>query len=450
MRPPGHGETQPRLDDDRLPIILVVLDGLGDRPIPELGGCTPSEAAHTPNLDALALRGASGWHLPFGWGRAPTSELAHWAMFGFSDVPFPGRAVLEALGAGLSVPRDTALAHAALRTSHRDGELLWITGRAGRDDEADATALLAELDAVLDGVRLDPLGGRGEAVLTAPGYPNADITDSDPFFETFHPWLRPVATSEHGSAFADKLTEVLATARDQLLVSEVNAARRTRGLPALDVLTTKWAGTHRELPSFVEQVGIAGALVTSTRLYRGLAATLGMSSTHLSPVPDLTTDLAARVQAAERLIADGARFVHVHTKATDEAGHSKLPYAKRDALEAIDRGLADLLHLADDAIIAVTGDHATPSTHGLMHAGEPTPLVVSGPTVRADDVSEFGEKPAHRGWYGQVRADELLPLLLGHANRPVFLGHRITRRPALSLADHPHPMPLAPGPASHT
>ncbi len=146
------------------------------------------------------------------------------------------------------------------------------------------------------------------------------------------------------------------------------------------------------------------------------------------------------MHAAEELVDGGARFVHVHTKATDEAGHSKQPLAKRDVLTAIDRGLAGLCELAAGAIVAVTGDHATPSTHGVMHAGEPTPLVVSGPTVRADEVTEFGERPAHRGWYGQVRADELLPLLLGQANRPVLLGHRITPHPVIALADHPEPL----------
>jgi 2,3-bisphosphoglycerate-independent phosphoglycerate mutase len=40
--------------------ILVVMDGLGDRPVRELGGLTPLEAAHTPNLDALAARGITG------------------------------------------------------------------------------------------------------------------------------------------------------------------------------------------------------------------------------------------------------------------------------------------------------------------------------------------------------------------------------------------------------
>ena len=44
MKAPGYGEDQPRYDDDRLPVVLVLLDGLGDRALPELGGRTPSEA----------------------------------------------------------------------------------------------------------------------------------------------------------------------------------------------------------------------------------------------------------------------------------------------------------------------------------------------------------------------------------------------------------------------
>jgi len=38
------------VEDDRLPVVLVVLDGLGDRALPELGGRTPAEAAATPEI----------------------------------------------------------------------------------------------------------------------------------------------------------------------------------------------------------------------------------------------------------------------------------------------------------------------------------------------------------------------------------------------------------------
>jgi 2,3-bisphosphoglycerate-independent phosphoglycerate mutase len=453
-RPPGWGETQPRLVDDRLPVVLVVLDGLGDRPVPELGGRTPAEAAHTPVLDALTARGCSGWHLPFGWGRAPASELAHWAMFGFADVPFPGRAVLEALGAGVDVPVGTAVTHAALRSSSvGDDGRVWITGRVASDprDAADAAALLEVLGPVAGrhGAELVPLGGRGEALLVLHEHADGSVTDSDPFFEDRHPWLRVQPCSPESGAGAGATAEVLNAllrdARAALRDHPVNRARWVR--PPLDVLTTKWSGTRAEVPGFVGQTGVAGAAVTSTRLYRGLARLLAMAARHLAPVADTGEDLAARLACAEELIAAGARFVHVHTKATDDAGHTKEPRAKLEVLEAADPGLAGLHDLADRAVVAVTGDHATPSTGGVLHTGDPTPLVVAGPTVRPDPVTAFGEEPAASGWYGTVRAAELLPLLLGHANRPVFLGHRATARRTLALPDDPEPMPDEPEPA---
>ncbi len=222
MRPAGYGEDQPRLDDDRLPVVLVVLDGLGDRPIPELGGRTPSEAAATPVLDRLRRRGASGWHLPFGWGPAPASELAHWAMFGFTGVPFPGRAVLEGIGAGLDLPVGLATTFAALRTAEVVDGRLWITGRTARDDEPDATSLLASLAPVLEkhSVELHLLG-RGEALLLFKRFPRGNVTDSDPFFEDFHPWLRLRATDETTLELAASMNAFLRDVR-------AHAARKPR------------------------------------------------------------------------------------------------------------------------------------------------------------------------------------------------------------------------------
>ena len=441
MKPIRYGEDQPRLDDDRLPIVLVLLDGLGDRPIPELGHRTPSEAAHTPVLDRLARRGASGWHIPMGWGRAPSSELAHWAMFGFEDVPFPGRAVLEAIGAGIDVPMGLATTFASLRTSEVVDGRVWITGRAARDDMADADALIAELTPFLHAldVRLQPMG-RGEALMQFVGHAQGRVTDSDPFFEHLHPWLKVRPIDATAQLLADRMNTVLLAVRRQLLASPVNRARVVSGKPALDVLSTKWSGAREPIPDFVEQTGVVGAAVTDSRMYRGLAGLLGMRQRHLAPKADYAKDLAERIAMAEQLIGEGAAFVHVHSKVTDEAGHTKNPRAKLEALEALDPGLAALEQLADRAIVVVTGDHATPSVNGVLHTGDPTPLVLVGPTIRADRVVEFGERPARDGWFGVVQAHELMPLMLNHANRPMFLGHRATPRQTLGLPDEPEAM----------
>lgn len=445
MIPAGYGEDQPRLDDDRLPIILLVLDGLGDRAIPELGGRTPSEAANTPNLDRLAAAGMNGWHIPFGWGRAPSSEWAHWAMFGYADEPFPGRAVLEALGAGVAVAEGEGVLYAALRTSRVAGDRLLVTGRAERGpDDADANALLAELQAPLQrhGMALQSLGSRGQAILKIRGSGFAAVTDSDPFFETFHYWLKPLAIDSGATQLAADLNAALHAARARLLASPINARRRTQGKPALDVLTTKWAGGRLPTPPFSSLHGIRGAAVTDATFYRGLAEYLGMRFVHLKPESDPGVDVARRLDCARQLIAEGARFVHVHTKATDEAGHTKNPFAKRDVLEAIDAGLAALPAMAQSAVIAITGDHATPSVNGVLHTGDPTPLVVIGPTVRADPVRQFGECHAAEGWLKTVAAQDVMPLLAGFANRPMFMGHRLSARAGTVLPDAPVPMPL--------
>ena len=85
-------------------IVVLLLDGLGDRASAAHGGRTANEAALTPNLDALAAAGSCGLLWPLGPGRAPSSEVAHWAMLGYRAEETPGRAVMEALEAyGLSL-----------------------------------------------------------------------------------------------------------------------------------------------------------------------------------------------------------------------------------------------------------------------------------------------------------------------------------------------------------
>jgi len=57
-------------------IVYVVLDGLGDDPLPQLGDKTPLEAARHPNLDSLAARGRNGTVYTVGKGIAPESDIA--------------------------------------------------------------------------------------------------------------------------------------------------------------------------------------------------------------------------------------------------------------------------------------------------------------------------------------------------------------------------------------
>ena len=437
--------------DDRLPMVLVVLDGLGDRASDVLDGRTPAEAAPTPVLDQLVSRGQSGIHVPFGPGRATSSEMAHWALFGFQDVSFPGRAALEGLGTGLELPVNTPLFHLALRSGElRDG-CLYLGGRARSvQDAEDAAALFSALqERCLDGVRfeLQPLR-TGECVLAAHGAPSRDVSDTDTLFSHLHPWLRPrplADAADYGVAadVAGTLERWLLESRGILVKHPVNSARRGAGLATLDVPVTKWSSwLDPAMPNFEQQVGLRGAAITDSALYRGLARLLSMSGSDLTyDATDPAADMSARLQRAGELL-EGADFVHVHVKATDAAGHAKRPELKRDVIAATDRGLAGLLELAEHAIVAVTGDHATPSVSSLLHSGDPTPLAIAGPGVAPDAARAFGECDALGGALGRLAAADVLPLMAGFANRPFFLGHRPGPRQTIALPNRPEPMPI--------
>ena len=438
-------------DDDRLPIVLVILDGLGDRASEELGGLTPAEAAATPVLDRLSAQGQNGVLLPFGPGRATSSERSHWSLFGFGGVPFPGRAALEALGVGLDPPRQTPLFQVALRQGDvRDGAVyLGARAKRGRDEE-DAERLFAALDdRDRDGYRFEQLPLRcGERVLAVHGATTADVSDSDSLFDNLHPWMCPqplhdAADPEAAARLANAMKDWLSEGREILREHPVNLERRARGASVLDTPVSKWASwIDPSMPSFEQQIGIAGAAVTDTALYRGLARVCQMQSVDIAyDAQKPTEDMCLRLAAASDLL-ETASFVHVHVKATDEAGHTKQPAFKRDVIAATDAGLEPLLELANRAVVVVTGDHATPSVGQLLHSGDPTPLVAAGPGVRADSVDTFGERSTIAGELGRLTSDDVLPLSIGFANRPFFLGHRPGPWASLALPDSPEPMPV--------
>ena len=83
---------------------------MGDHGHAVFGGQTPLQAASTPNLDRLAALGMNGLYHSYLQGVAMPSEIAHFLMFGYDLVDFPGRGYLEAVGENISLtPKDVAL-----------------------------------------------------------------------------------------------------------------------------------------------------------------------------------------------------------------------------------------------------------------------------------------------------------------------------------------------------
>ncbi len=331
-----------------LPIVLVLLDGLGDRAHDVLGGRTAGEAAATPNLDALTARGSCGLLHGVGPGRAPSSEVAHWAMLGYRPDEFPGRAVFEALGRGQEVSAEHVFAYAALRPAERRDDGWWLTGRPHPERDAEQTAGLVER---CNGIEIDGLTfslehvWRGESVLRISGGADERVTDTDAFFRDRHPVLRPRPVVPEAERTARACEE---WSREVL--------RRLEGEP-FNLITLKWFGRPRAVPSFRERHGLSGSFAAESAFLRGLGRCVG-----LKPI-EAKLDLGL---VAERLDA-GDSFVYVHDKRVDEAGHTKDPQQKQRAIEELDAELSALP--TDRAIVGVTGDHATPASPEVIHSG---------------------------------------------------------------------------------
>jgi 2,3-bisphosphoglycerate-independent phosphoglycerate mutase len=397
------------------PIVVLLLDGLGDRAHESLGGRTANEAARTPNLDALAVRCSTGLFYAVGPGRAPSSEVAHWSLLGYQPDEFPNRAVFEALGAGQEVDGDDVLSFAALRPAERRDSRLWLTGRPRYgEDEAEARALVERCtDIEVDGLRFTLTHlRRGEAILRVAGGADDRVTDSDAFFRDRHPVLRPQA------AHADAERTARAAEEWTRIVIERLADER------FNVITLKWWGRRRPGPTFIERHGVGGSFIADSRFLHGLARAVGLEPVHAPESDDPGADLRRRLELVGRRLDAGDTFVFSHLKATDAAGHTKDPAVKQRTIELLDAELGRLP--TDRAVVCLTGDHATPAAPEVIHSGDPVPLLVAGPGVRADSVDSFGELDCSHGILGHLRGPDLMPVLLNAADRPLYLGSRPT------------------------
>jgi 2,3-bisphosphoglycerate-independent phosphoglycerate mutase len=397
------------------PIVVILLDGLGDRAHAVLGGRSGNEAAETPNLDRLCASGSCGLLYGVGPGRAPSSEVAHWAMLGYRPDEFPGRAVFEALGRGLDLVEGDVYAYAALRPAELRDDGFWLTGRPDPERDAEEAERLVTR---CDGIEVDGLTfslthvWRGEAVLRVSGGADERVTDTDAFFRDRHPVLRPqpiVPEAERTARAAEAWT------REVILRLE-----RER----FNVVTLKWWGRPKRVPTFAERHGLRGTFAAESAFLRGLGIAVGLDPVAVLETGDVAGDLRRRVETVDERLDAGDTFVYVHVKSADAAGHTKDPEIKKRTIELLD-GALDRLP-TDRAIVCLTGDHCTPASPDVIHSGDPVPLVVAGPGVRADPVARFGELDCAGGILGQLRGPDLMPVLLNAADRPLFLGSRPT------------------------
>ncbi len=373
---------------------MLIIDGASGWPLPQRGGKTCLELAHTPNLDRMAKEGIVGLVRTVPEGMEPSSACACMSILGYDPkVYYRGRAAIEAKSMGIPIGEGEVVFRCNL-VSISDGRM-WDYS-SGHIETHQAHALIQALEKSLGNDRVHFYPGvsyrhickikGGEDTLSATCTPPHDITGKP--IDSFLP---------HGPG-SELLRDLMQRSKDVLREHPLNRERKARGdVPATMIWLFWGSSSIPDLPPFEEKYGLHAAMTSGVDLLRGLAKLTGMKTLDIAGVTDgLDNDYAAQATGALEAL-QGHDLVAVHVEAADEAGHSGSIEDKVTAIERVDGEMvSQLLACKGDALrILVLPDHSTP-IEVKTHTPEPVPFLLWGPGFKPSGARGFSEAQAKR------------------------------------------------------
>lgn len=399
--------------------LLIIADGMADRPIKELGWKTPLEAAHKNSMDFIAESGICGIIDIVSPGVPPGSDTGNMALLGYDPYRYyTGRGALEALGWGLEVKEDDVCFRCNFATV--DDDLTVLDRRAGRISNDEASKLTESLQKVelsnpsVEFLFQNTIQHRAALVLRGPKL-SASVSNSDPkkvgekVLE-----VKPLDNTAEASFTAKIVNELLQKFHKVLKDHKVNHERIKQGLPPANMILCRGAGNIPNLPALSKIYNINATCIAVTSLIRGVCKVAGMQ---LITVKGATgtpqTNYLAKAKAAVEALKGDSDFVLLHVKAPDVTSHDGDFQQKIKVIESIDSMIAYIIDHVDmnETYIAVTADHTT-SCVTRNHEGDPVPVAITGPFVRKDDVKKYDERSCSKGGLGRIRGVNLMPILM--------------------------------------
>ncbi|MEM4245726.1 MAG: 2,3-bisphosphoglycerate-independent phosphoglycerate mutase [Candidatus Bathyarchaeia archaeon] len=406
--------------------LLIICDGMADRPDPSRVGKTPLEAAETPSIDELARKGLVGIMDVVAPGVPPGSDVAHLSLFGYDPYRYyTGRGGFEAAGAGFDLkPTDVAF---RCNFATVDENLVIADRRAGR--------IGAEADCLLDAIRTIRLGvpgvsfdflhtveHRGVLILQGRGLTRA-VSDTDPHRTGMKVWeAKPLERSEAARITAKALNNFTLKTYNVLKDHPVNIERVKNGKPPANIILSRGPGTLPSITPLPERFGIRASAIAAVALVRGICRVVGMTLIEVKGATGgVDTDLHAKARAAVKALGT-SDLVILHVKAPDVAGHDGNFELKKSVIERID-GMVRLLldGVEEGTYISLTADHTTP-LDVRDHTGDPVPFLISGPRTFPSGVEKFCERYARRGNSSAIRGPDLLNLMMNYMGRVEKFG----------------------------
>ncbi|TMW68629.1 hypothetical protein Poli38472_006097 [Pythium oligandrum] len=425
-------------------VVFVLIDGLADVSLKQLGNKTTLEAANTPAMDAIARGGLSGLLDPVAPGYACGSDTAHMSIFGYDPfIHYRGRGSFEAMGAGLHMDKGDVAFKCNFATVKKNdsGELIVERRRVDRNFPEWGIDLCSFLNGVhvpecpeIHVATKYATEHRCGIVFKGKGLCDR-ISGSDPLKDNL-PLLRskPLDDSPEAAYSSKVLNEVSDTIHRELRTHPINVEREKQNLPPANVVLLRGPGERIDVSTFQEVHGMKPFMIAPTCIIAGLGMSLGIE---LLKVPGATgdyhTNLLNKAEAAlQKFETDPTyEFCFLHIKAVDDAGHDKDVAKKIHFIEKADEMLGQLLRGIETRLpnhevsVILTGDHTTPVLYG-DHSFEPVPFAITraGAALKVledkplppasaltDQVETFSELAVLHGALGRFSGDQVMKIV---------------------------------------
>lgn len=373
-------------------ILVLIGDGMSDRPIEKLGGRTPLEAAETPNMDDLAAAGAVGLTCNVPDGMEPHSDVAIMSIMGYDPaVCYTGRGPLEAASIGVGIaPGETAF------------RCNLITIEGGLIDDYSGGHITTEDSGVLIQSLSEKLDGEGVRFHHGISFRNLLVLEGDfkgvstpaPHDHLNEPWEKylPAGPGQ------EKLRGLFYKAREILENHPLNERRRREGHKPANAIWPWSGGGRPKMEPYSKKFGLTGAVVSAVDLVQGLGVIAGLDAVKVPGATGLVdTNYEGKVAAALAEI-EKKDFVLVHLEGMDEAAHMADIDQKMEGLRRFDRlvvgPLADRVRKFEDHLIFLLPDHPTP-IELRTHTNDPVPFIAVSPGLGpVKKVPAFSERAA--------------------------------------------------------
>jgi 2,3-bisphosphoglycerate-independent phosphoglycerate mutase len=405
-------------------ILFIILDGISDRPCPDLSGLTPLAAARKPVLNKLAAEGCCGIMDTIAPGIRPGSDTAHLALLGYDPHKYyTGRGPLECEGSGIHMEPGMIGFRCNFATISKDGII--TDRRAGRIHDTQALSEAIQKGVDLSGYKVEfsfrsGAGHRAALALSGKGLGHC-VSSNDPKKEGVPPLkVREGKQTQVDQKTADICNEFVKQSTKILFDHPLNIERVEKGLNPANIVLMRGAGEMGNFEPFEKKYGLTGSVISAASLITGIGNAVGLEHVHVDGITgSQDSNIAGKIAAAQAELKK-KDFVLVNIKGADESGHDGLPQQKKNFIEKIDAVLEPLLAL-EDTIIVVCADHSTPCTI-KDHSADPVPVIIRGDGIRMDDVVRFDEYSCAKGGLLRIRGCDLMPTALDLINKAHKFG----------------------------